>query len=42
MFPNKLLFKENKSLTSNWSRGLNTKFTALIYDYVKILNLIFK
>lgn len=25
MFPNKLAFKDNKSLTSNWSKGLNTR-----------------
>jgi hypothetical protein len=32
--PNKLAFKENKSLTSNWSKGLNTKFKWLIFFYL--------
>lgn len=30
MFPNKLAFKDNKSLTSNWSKGLKTKFNIKI------------
>ena len=30
IFPNKFPFKENKSLTSNWSNGLNTKILYLI------------
>ena len=31
MFPNKLAFKENKSLTSNWSKGLKIKSKCNIF-----------